>query len=77
MTPSVDCVPHTGLIDSLVDCVPHTGLIDSLVANAVADSHTHSLLCSLILARQASLEGTHIYPLYHEWFQVRQSAGCV
>ena len=40
------------------------------MSGAVEEGDAHLLTCGLLLARQASLEGTHIFPSYQHWFQV-------
>ena len=43
---------------------------ESLLLGAMEEMDPHQLSCSLLLARQASLEGAHLFPPYPQWFQV-------
>ena len=51
-------------------CLSTPGAISSLVSCAVEECHTPSLYGGLLLARQCSLEGAHLFPSYRQWVQV-------
>lgn len=54
-------------IQYVCDCA---GVVKELVSGALEEGDTHMLTCGLLLARQASLEGAHIFTPYQHWFQV-------
>ena len=45
-------------------------LVEKLVLNGLDEGDSHLLTSGLLLARQASLEGPHLFPLYDHWVQV-------
>lgn len=68
---------------SFVSCFLHacdsgvrrvSDLIAAFIDRAVAEGDCHLLHCSLLLARQAALEGAHIFPPYRQWFKVQSVA---
>jgi Fanconi anemia group A protein len=67
---AVACFLHS---DSALDIF--AGLVRNLVRRGLEDGDTHQLSCGLVLARQASLEGTHHFPPYHSWFQTMFGGG--
>lgn len=50
---------------------PSTGLIRSLIVAALESDSSEGLTAGFLLARQASLEGPHVFQSYTAWFQVR------
>lgn len=50
-------------------CV-HVVLVKELVSAGLEEGDTHLLSCGLLLARQASLEGAHLFPSYQCWLHV-------
>lgn len=44
-------------------------LVKKLVVGGVEDGDVHLLSCGLLVARQASLEGSHLFPAYGRWVQ--------
>lgn len=47
-----------------------SALLSSHADTALQSSDSHMLRCVLLVARQASLEGPHLFQPYHLWFQV-------
>ena len=61
---------HSSLSSSLPLPLCDADLIQSLLISAMSDCDLHQLSCGLLLARQSSLEGSHLFPSYPQWFQV-------
>ena len=45
-------------------------MVEGLVSGGLEEEDTHLLLCGLLIARQASLEGPHLFLPYGQWLQV-------
>jgi hypothetical protein len=44
-------------------------LVEGLVSEGLEEGDTHLLVCGLLFARQASLEGSHLFTSYGHWLQ--------
>ena len=60
------------IMDDIRRCVLLTDYVVHLVAQATSLSAGELFKASLILARQAALEGPHVHPSYQRWFVVSQ-----
>jgi len=45
-------------------------MIEDFLRHAVTDCNQESLVASVLLVRQACLEGQHMFKSYDDWFQV-------
>ena len=45
-------------------------MIGEFLHHAVTDCNQESLVAGVLLARQACLEGQHVFKSYEDWFQV-------
>jgi len=50
--------------------VQYSDMIEDFLRRGVTDCNQESLVASILLARQACLEGRHVFKSYEEWFQV-------
>jgi len=48
----------------------YSGIIEDFLQHAVSECNQESLVASVLLARQACLEGQHVFKSYDDWFQV-------
>lgn len=47
--------------------------VEQLLLNGLEEGDRHILTCALVLSRQASLEGSHLFPTYDQWLQVSKT----
>ena len=47
-------------------------MVSSILKTSLEECEQEGLITSFLIARQASLEGPHIFPSYQDWFQVRK-----
>jgi len=52
------------------DLLHGSGMIDDFLRQAATDCTQDGLVAGMLLARQASLEGQHVFKSYEDWFQV-------
>lgn len=52
------------IIDDMIE------LVKELIVEGMIDNDDHIVSCGLLLARQASLEGSHLFPSYQKWLKV-------
>jgi len=48
----------------------YSEMIAEFLCHATAECNQESLVASVLLARQACLEGQHVFKSYDDWFQV-------
>ena len=60
----------SSVIAGLCGMYLYVELVKEIVIGGLEDCDAHLLGCGLLIARQASLEGAHVFPSYQSWLQV-------